>query len=122
VELTQIWDLGLAAPQWHGPPVWYHGDFHTGNLLANDHRITAVLDFGGLGVGDPANDLMMAFALFSTVPRAIFREALAVDDATWQRGRAWALTTGLSAYTAYAPTNPAIGTATTRQILAAVEG
>lgn len=121
-ELTQVWERGLAASPWHGPPVWYHGDFHTGNLLASDHRITAVIDFGGLGVGDPANDLMMAFTLFSPAPRAIFREALAVDEATWQRGRAWALTTGLSAYTAYASTNPAIRAATTRQILAAVDG
>lgn len=121
-ELVRVWELGLAAPPWSRAPVWHHGDFHTGNLLARDHRITAVLDFGGLGVGDPANDLMMAFTLFSAAPRAIFRGALAVDEATWQRGRAWALTTALSAYTAYASTSPAIRSATTRQILAAVEG
>ncbi|HEY9293718.1 MAG TPA: aminoglycoside phosphotransferase family protein [Microlunatus sp.] len=122
VELTRIWDAGLAAPPWRGDPVWYHGDFHTGNLLATDHQVTAVIDFGGLGVGDPANDLMMAFTLFSPAPRAVFRDALETDDATWGRSRAWALTTGLTAYTAYAATHPAIKRATTRQILAAVEG
>jgi aminoglycoside phosphotransferase (APT) family kinase protein len=121
-QLTEVWDRGLAAPPWGGAPVWFHGDFHTGNLLADDHRITAVIDFGSLGLGDPANDLMMAFTLFSPAPRAIFRDALAADDASWQRGRAWALATGLTAYTAYAAANPAIRAATTRQILAAVEG
>lgn len=137
--LTRVWTDGLSAPAWHGEPVWYHGDFHTGNLLAEDHKITAVIDFGGLAVGDPANDLMMAFTLFDDRTRGVFRNALVahqsarshngttlddapLDDATWQRARAWALTTGLTAYTAYAATDPRIKKATTRQILAAVKG
>lgn len=121
-ELTRLWDAGLAAPAWDRDPVWYHGDFHTGNLLAAGGRISAVLDFGSLGIGDPANDLMMAFTLFSPGPRAAFRYALDVDEATWLRGRAIALAAGLTAYTAYAATNPQLKAATTRQILAAVAG
>ncbi|MBO0812480.1 MAG: phosphotransferase [Microlunatus sp.] len=112
----------MNAPDWDQDPVWYHGDFHTGNLLAADGRIGAVLEFGSLGIGDPANDLMMAFTLFSPGPRAEFRQALEVDEATWLRGRAIALAAGLTAYTAYVATNFQIRAATTRQILAAVEG
>ncbi|MZD06474.1 phosphotransferase [Streptomyces sp. SID5785] len=120
--LTALWDAALAAPPRSADPVWFHGDFHTGNLLTRDGRVSAVIDFGGLGHGDPAVDLMMAFTLLSAPARAVFRAALDVDDATWLRGRGWALTTGLSAYTAYAGTSPAIAAQTTRQIRAALAG
>ncbi|HCO01765.1 MAG TPA: phosphotransferase, partial [Actinobacteria bacterium] len=69
-----------------GPPVWIHGDLQSGNLLAQHGRITAVIDFGGLGVGDPACDLMVAWNLLSAETRDVFRAALTVDDATWARG------------------------------------
>jgi aminoglycoside phosphotransferase (APT) family kinase protein len=52
--MTELWDAALSAPGWDRPPVWFHGDFHTGNLLTEGGRISAVIDFGGLGVGDPA--------------------------------------------------------------------
>ncbi|WP_308201211.1 phosphotransferase [Paractinoplanes maris] len=84
--LTSLWDDALRAPAWDRPPVWFHGDFHTGNLLTVDGRVSAVIDFGGLGAGDPAHDLMMAFTLFSPAARAVFRETLGADDATWLRG------------------------------------
>lgn len=118
--MLATWEAALSAPAWDRAPVWYHGDFHTGNLLTSAGEISAVIDFGGLGVGDPARDLMMAFTLLSESPRAVFRERLGVDDATWQRGRGWALTGGLLAYTAYADTNPVIAAQTTRQIRAAL--
>ncbi|MFI1994074.1 aminoglycoside phosphotransferase family protein [Actinoplanes sp. NPDC020271] len=114
--MTRLWDEALAAPGWERPPVWFHGDFHTGNLLAGNGRVSAVIDFGGLGAGDPAVDLMMAFTLMSARTRPAFREALAVDDATWLRGRGWALSAGLIAYTAYAATDPHIAAVTTYQI------
>src|SRR5207237_10301321 len=85
------WDAALQAPAWHGPPVWIHGDVSAGNLLAVQGWLSAVIDFGGLGVGDPACDLMIAWTLFSGESREAFRAALAVDDATWARGRGWAL-------------------------------
>ncbi|MGW5674656.1 hypothetical protein ACWEV4_06160 [Streptomyces sp. NPDC003860] len=73
-------------------------------------------DFGELGTGDPARDLIIAFTSMSATSRAAFRTALGVDDATWTRGRGWALTTGLNAYTAHAATNPRVAAQTTRQI------
>ncbi|MCX5232682.1 aminoglycoside phosphotransferase family protein [Streptomyces sp. NBC_00233] len=120
--MTGLWDAALSAPGWDRPPVWCHGDFHTGNLLTVDGRLSAVIDFGGLGIGDPACDLMIAFTLMSAGPRAAFRAALGVDDATWLRGRGWALATGLNAYTCHAAVNPRVAAQTTRQITAALIG
>ncbi|MEU6450478.1 aminoglycoside phosphotransferase family protein [Streptomyces sp. NPDC046979] len=120
--MTELWDAALSAPGWDRSPVWFHGDFHTGNLLARDGRISAVIDFGGLGVGDPACDLMIAFTLMSADSRAAFRDALGVDDATWLRGRGWALATGLNAYTHYAAVDPRVAAQTTRQITQALVG
>ncbi|MFD7549788.1 aminoglycoside phosphotransferase family protein [Streptomyces sp. NPDC059578] len=120
--MTALWDAALAAPGWDRPPVWFHGDFHTGNLLTSAGRLSAVIDFGGLGVGDPACDLMVAFTLLSARSRAVFRTELGVDDATWTRGRGWALATGLNAHTAYAAHDPRVAAQTTRQITAALAG
>ncbi|GHG24352.1 MULTISPECIES: aminoglycoside phosphotransferase family protein [Amycolatopsis] len=120
--LTGLWDAALAAPAWAGPPVWCHGDFHTGNLLTAGGRPSAVIDFGELGPGDPACDLMIAFTLMSAGTRATFRTALGVDEATWTRGRGWALATGLTAYLAYAAVDPRVAAQTTRQITEALAG
>jgi len=54
--------------------------------------------------------------------RAAFRAALGVNDATWTRGRGWALTTALNAYTHYATVNPRVAAQTTRQITEALIG
>ncbi|MFC3572652.1 aminoglycoside phosphotransferase family protein [Streptomyces yaanensis] len=120
--MTELWDRALGVPGWDRPAVWFHGDFHTGNLLTVDGRLSAVIDFGGLGIGDPACDLTIAFTLMTAESRAAFRDALGVDDATWTRGRGWALATGLNAYTAYAAVNPRVAAQTTRQITEALIG
>ncbi|WP_405575143.1 aminoglycoside phosphotransferase family protein [Streptomyces sp. NBC_01167] len=122
VAMTALWDAALSAPEWDRPPVWFHGDFHTGNLLMVDGSLSAVIDFGGLGIGDPACDLIIAFTLMSEGSRAAFRAALDVDDATWTRGRGWALATGLNAYTTYAAVDPRVAEQTTRQITQALIG
>jgi aminoglycoside phosphotransferase (APT) family kinase protein len=118
--LTSLWDAALSAPGWDRPPVWFHGDFHTGNLLTMDGRVSAVIDFGGLGVGDPARDMTIAFTLMSSASRTVFRAALGVDDATWARGRGWALATGLNAYCSYAAIDARVAVQTTRQITEAL--
>ncbi|WP_203705400.1 aminoglycoside phosphotransferase family protein [Asanoa iriomotensis] len=87
---TAEWDAALAA-EWDGRPVWFHGDFAHGNILVRDGRLAAVIDFGTCGVGDPACDTVIAWTFLDTAARAAFRAALGVDDATWQRGRGWAL-------------------------------
>lgn len=120
--LLRVWEDALAAPAWEEDhtPVWCHGDLHNGNLLLEDGRLTAVIDFGELGVGDPACDLMAAYTLLSPATREVFRQRVGLDEPTWARGRGWALTTGLSAYTAYAATHPRVAHQTSRQITQAL--
>lgn len=102
----EAWESALAAPAWDRPPAWFHGDLHAANLLAVDGRLSAVIDFGCLGVGDPAVDLLPAWTLLSASAREVFRAALHVDDATWARGRGWALSFGAGALSYYHETNP----------------
>jgi aminoglycoside phosphotransferase (APT) family kinase protein len=103
--LAAAWDAALQAPLWHGPPVWLHGDLQSGNLLAVDGRLSAVIDFGCLGVGDPASDVAAAWTYLPAEARDAFRGALPVDDATWARARGWALSVGLIALPYYETTN-----------------
>ncbi len=106
--VTAVWDEAISAPAWHGPPVWLHGDLQSGNLLAVRGRLSAVIDFGCLGVGDPACDVMAAWLFLSAETREVFRAALQVDDATWERGRGWALSVGLIALPYYQISNPVL--------------
>jgi aminoglycoside phosphotransferase (APT) family kinase protein len=101
-----FWEASRDVPDWDGPPVWTHGDLLPTNLLAAGGRLAAVLDFGCAGVGDPACDLMPAWTLFDDRSRPVFREAAGADDATWERGRAWAFAFGLSAWHYYVVRNP----------------
>jgi aminoglycoside phosphotransferase (APT) family kinase protein len=91
---TAAWKAALRAT-WHGPAVWVHGDVAAGNLLVRDGRLSAVIDFGSSGVGDPACDTTIAWTLLTGEARAAFQAALPVDRATWARGRGWALWKGL---------------------------
>ncbi|MCL5099325.1 MAG: aminoglycoside phosphotransferase family protein [Candidatus Omnitrophica bacterium] len=106
--VTAVWEAALQAPAWQGPAVWIHGDLLAANLLAQHGRLSAVIDFGCLGLGDPACDLMVAWTYLSAETRDIFRAALPVDDATWARGRGWALSFGLIALPYYQSTNPVL--------------
>lgn len=99
------WERALAAPPWSGPPVWHHGDLDVRNWLVSNGRITGVVDWGSMGVGDPAVDVMVAWKLHSAVARDAFREALPTDDATWERARGWALSQAVAILAYYTPEN-----------------
>jgi aminoglycoside phosphotransferase (APT) family kinase protein len=105
---TAVWDAALRAPDWDGPPVWFHGDLHFGNLLMVAGRLSAVIDFGLLAVGDPALDVMAAWLLLGAEARSVFRATLAVDDATWLRARGRALSFGVGVVSYYGDTNPVL--------------
>ncbi|MFH9723078.1 aminoglycoside phosphotransferase family protein [Streptomyces sp. NPDC017254] len=105
---TASWEAVLRLPRWEGAPVWIHGDLLPGNLLGRGGRLSAVIDFGGVGTGDPACDMMPAWTLFTAGTRPLFREAARVDDATWARGRGWALAWGLVTEAYYRDTNPVL--------------
>ncbi|MFF8682940.1 aminoglycoside phosphotransferase family protein [Streptomyces sp. NPDC015237] len=106
--LAAVWQDALRAPAWDGPPVWLHADLMPGNLLVEGGRLTAVIDFGCAGVGDPACDLFPAWNLLPAGAREVFREKLGVDDATWRRGRGRTLSQALIALPYYRKTNPAM--------------
>jgi aminoglycoside phosphotransferase (APT) family kinase protein len=114
------WQAALAVPPWAGRPVWLHGDLHPANLLVRHGELAGVIDFGALSVGDPACDLMVAWTYLPPAARPVFRQALAVDDATWSRGRGWALHLGLlaTAWSAGHPVLAAIGRRTVAAVLA----
>jgi aminoglycoside phosphotransferase (APT) family kinase protein len=118
--ILEVWEAAVAVPAWTGPPVWMHGDLHPANLLISNAELTGVIDFGLLGVGDPACDLMVAWTYLSAGARQAFRDELAVDGPTWARGRGWALHLGLRA-AAYSADNPVlsnIGKYTIAEVLA----
>jgi aminoglycoside phosphotransferase (APT) family kinase protein len=85
-----VWQAAVGA-DWYGPPTWFHGDIASGNLLVEDGKLVAVLDFGTSGVGDPACDLVIAWTMFSGESREAFRSAVGSDVGTWARARGWAL-------------------------------
>jgi aminoglycoside phosphotransferase (APT) family kinase protein len=103
---TEGWEEALSVREWDREPVWVHGDMLPGNLLVRHGCLSAVIDFAGMGLGDPACDLMIAWGLFSGESREVFRRELEVDDATWARGRGWALSQALVFVPYYLETNP----------------
>jgi aminoglycoside phosphotransferase (APT) family kinase protein len=112
-----VWEAALEAPAWEGEPVWFHGDLLSGNVLVERGHLSAVIDFGGLAVGDPACDLMIAWSLFSGASREVFRVETAVDETTWLRGRGCALSQAAIFIPYYWHTNPT-GVKNARRMLA----
>jgi aminoglycoside phosphotransferase (APT) family kinase protein len=105
--VTAAWESALASPTWDGSPVWIHGDLDARNLLVENGRLSAVIDWGGLGVGDPACDVSVAWKLFPADVREPFRRMLGVDEATWARARGWTLSQAIIALPYYTlETNP----------------
>jgi aminoglycoside phosphotransferase (APT) family kinase protein len=115
------WERALQAPPWNGTPVWIHTDLLRPNLLVHDGRLCAVIDFGGVGVGDPAADVIAAWSVFGHTGRAVFRGALDIDDTTWSRARGYALHQAALIIPYYGETNPgfvALAKRTIEEVLA----
>jgi aminoglycoside phosphotransferase (APT) family kinase protein len=104
--VTRAWERDVAALVWDAPLTWLHGDLVPDNMLLKDGKLSAVIDWGGLGVGDPAIELLPAWNLFRGASREAYREALGFDDATWARGRGLALSTSMVALPYYVNTIP----------------
>jgi aminoglycoside phosphotransferase (APT) family kinase protein len=115
--VAEAWDRVLAASDYEGMPVWFHGDLSYLNLLARGGRVVSVIDWGTCGVGDPAIDTMVAWSLFDADARAAYREALGCDDAEWERGKGWVLQ-GVYGIVYYRATNPGLVAAQVRAIKA----
>jgi aminoglycoside phosphotransferase (APT) family kinase protein len=106
--VLHVWDEAMAVaadcpdPGTH----WLHGDLLAENLLVRNGRLAAVLDFGGLAVGDPTVDLVTAWELLDPEARAHFRTEAGLDDRTWSLGRAWALAIAVMTFPYYWQTMP----------------
>jgi aminoglycoside phosphotransferase (APT) family kinase protein len=107
-RVLAVWQDAVAAPAYDGPPVWIHGDLMTGNLLVDGGRLSAVIDWGGLGLGDPAPDLCPAYWLFDGAVRAEYVAAVGYDDATLRRARGWIIAPAVTGVDYYAETFPAM--------------
>jgi aminoglycoside phosphotransferase (APT) family kinase protein len=116
--VSAAWDEVLAVPDWSAEPVWVHSDLLPGNLLVADGRLVGLLDLAASGLGDPACDAMIAWSLLPANGREVFRTAAGFDDATWARGRGWALSGGLGGVRYYRRTNPAMAALARRQLRA----
>jgi aminoglycoside phosphotransferase (APT) family kinase protein len=118
---TAAWERALEAPAWNGPPVWIHSDLLRPNLLVQGGRLCGVIDFGSVGVGDPASDVIAAWSVFGPAGRKTYRDALEVDDGTWHRACGFALHQAALIIPYYPDTNPgfvAMAKRTVEQILA----
>jgi aminoglycoside phosphotransferase (APT) family kinase protein len=105
-RLIELWEHALAAEPWPHAPVWVHGDLLPSNVLVDDDGgLAAIIDFAP-GIADPAVELIGAWNLVPAAHRTSFREALAVDDATWARGRGWAIVQAAVAIPYYREINP----------------
>lgn len=102
----RAWDVCVSAPDWDREPVWFHGDLQPGNLVVDDTRLVAVIDWGALGVGDPAPDLAAALWTFTGEARRVYRDAVDLDEATWLRACGWALAPSLTGIDYYRHTFP----------------
>jgi len=101
---TKVWETALNT-MWNKEPVWLHGDFATGNLLVNKGKLSAVIDFGCSGIGDPACDLAIAWTFLSGASRNAFIKTLALDGATLARARGWTLWKALITLVKYVETD-----------------
>lgn len=120
--VARVWAEAVDAEAWTGDPVWIHGDLQPGNLIARDGRLAAVIDFGGLGVGDPAPDLAPAWNLFDAESRGTFLDEVGYDDDTRARARGWVLAPALTGLGYYRDSRPDLASAGRRQIEAVLAG
>jgi aminoglycoside phosphotransferase (APT) family kinase protein len=99
----RVWEAAVAMPASEKAVAlrWLHGDLLAENLLLRDGRLAAVLDFGSLSIGDPTVDLIVGWEMLDPHGRELFRSILGVDQATWLRGRAWALAIALMTFPYY---------------------
>jgi aminoglycoside phosphotransferase (APT) family kinase protein len=118
IAATAVWNAALETT-WSKNPVWFHGDVALGNLLVKNGELSAVIDFGCAGVGDPACDLVIAWTFFTGEARDSFCAELNLDEATWARGRGWALWKALITLAGIVQTNAAEA-ANTQEIIARV--
>ena len=101
--VTRIWDQCLESADHDVEPTLLHGDLLPGNLLLDRGRLSAVIDWGGIGAGDPAQDLSPAWSVLDPSGVTAFRDLLEVDRQTWMRARGFVLEQSIGEIIYYTP-------------------
>lgn len=100
--VLRLWDRcreGAADVE----PVLLHGDLIPGNVLVSDGRLRAVIDWGGIGAGDPAQDLDPAWSVLDRAGAEAFADSVDADGATWLRAAGFALEQAIGGIVYYTP-------------------
>lgn len=121
--ILAVWRDALEAPVWNGEPAWFHGDLHEGNLLVHDGRLSAVIDWGAAGRGDPAVELNAMWGYLPASAADLYRQTVGLDEAAYRRGRGFALAPAVSGWLYYRDTAPhlsALGLATVKSLIASL--
>jgi aminoglycoside phosphotransferase (APT) family kinase protein len=92
-------------------PAWLHGDLHPKNVISDDGRMAAVVDWGDICTGDIATDLASAWMFFGHDHHTDFWSAYGeVSEGTMKRARAWAVTFGLMIWANHHTVDPDFAT------------
>ena len=122
-SVLAVWRDAVEAPAWDGEPMWFHGDLHEGNLLVRGGRLSAVIDWGAAGRGDPAVELNAMWGYLPASVAELYRKTVGLDEAAYRRARGFALAPALSGWTYYKVTAPhlsALGLATVKSLIASL--
>lgn len=104
--LNPIWYSAVEAPI-DTAPTWLHGDLHPRNVLVQNGKITAAIDWGDMCAGDIATDLTAIwFLLNDKNSRAEAIDIYGVSQATIARAKGWAINMGLILIETGANDNP----------------
>lgn len=102
----KVWHELIEAEPWDFNPVWIHADLLKPNLIVNGGKLSAIIDFGSAGVGDPAFDIIPAWTVLTSEARGLFKRVLNLSDDIWQRARAYALHQAVFIIPYYRESNP----------------
>jgi aminoglycoside phosphotransferase (APT) family kinase protein len=122
-SVLAVWRDAVEAPAWDGEPMWFHGDLHEGNLLVRGGRLSAVIDWGAAGRGDPAVELNAMWGYLPASVAELYRMTVGLDEAAYRRARGFALAPAISGWTYYKVTAPhlsALGLATVKSLIASL--
>ncbi|MCT4638499.1 MAG: phosphotransferase [Bacteroidales bacterium] len=63
-KITQLWETAINEPVPEYKTL-IHGDLHPKNIITSNRKIKAVIDWGDITTGDPANDIAILWMLFN---------------------------------------------------------
>lgn len=112
IDVRAVRRLASEALEIADEPVadgFVHGDLIPGNLLVDHARLVSIIDWGGAGRGDLAQDLAPAWAVLTAEERPAFREAVGPSDAAWIRGRTFELEHAVGGVLYYVPRKHPLG-------------